>query len=247
MAGILAVVGATAIYLAAAVPHAGYAAAVMLTAVLAVPATMIIHRRHVVSSVPPLGYRIRATTYTYTFDAADAGRQRQDIETTIEAVRGNVGLFEAKYRYSGDGEVRLSLVEPTQILLTHPDMTYEGWTYYYVKLIRPLQPGETARITVRQEVEDPHRRMDFQVTKTVRRPMKELTLIVNFPAAGPSQKNIWAVERPNAMTDSSSARLLEIQYDSSEHQAKLHVEKPKPGRTYAIEWTWPEYRTTKSP
>ncbi|MET8150283.1 hypothetical protein ACIBSW_13335 [Actinoplanes sp. NPDC049668] len=245
--GALGILSAGALYLTRSVPSVRLIVAALLLIAVSAAGGFLIHRRLGNAGVSPWGYRVISIRYDFTFDKKDHGRQRQDIEIQLEAIRPNVSLFEAKYRWSGHGPARLSLQTSAQLLLTHPDMTYEGWTYYYVKLLRPLQRGERTTIKIRQDLEDVNRRMDFQLTRTVRESLDLLVLCVNFPNSGPREKDIWAVERRSALKDIGNLQRLAIDYDSSERRAELTVPDPTPGKTYAIEWTWPGYRLNKGP
>jgi hypothetical protein len=247
VAGAIGVAGVAVLYLTDSSPHARIGALCLLVAATLTGAGMLIHRSYSRTAAAGMGYRTVSIKYVYTFDKRDHGRQRQEVTTTIEALRNGVSLVEAKYRWSGRGGCRISLASKGQVLLADPMMTYGGWTRYYVHLLRPLARGERAEIQIRQDVEDADRRMDFVLTKTVRERLETLTLAVTFPANGPRAEDVWAIERRGPLDDVHGRRQIDIDYDAKERRAKLTMWKPTPGRTYAIEWMWPQYRGSAGP
>jgi hypothetical protein len=190
----------------------------------------------------PFGYRVKSIKYTYGFDPDDYSRHYQDCHTEIEATRNDVSLFEARYSWSGQGSSEPSLRTRRQILLKHPQMRFQGFNHYYVHLQRPLMIGERTQIRVHQDLIDRDRRMDPQLTKTVRESIDSLTLCVKFPEAGPGKKDVRALARRSARDDSDVIEILEFDYDDSERRASVRIEKPERGITYAIEWAWDGYR-----
>jgi hypothetical protein len=244
--GALAVPAAAIIYFANGFAYARIGALGVLICIVSAAAGAALQRSRTTQS-RQWGYRTISVTYSYSFDRREFGRQRQEVSTVIEATRPGVTLYEAKYRWSGNGDCRLSVTTPGQILLVDPRMTYGGWTYYYVRLLRPLTRGEKAEIKVVQEVDDLDRRMDFQLTKTIRENLDELVLKISFPANGPVPGNIWAVERRSILNDADVKNRLDVDYDAERHTAVLRVTKPTRGRTYAIEWLWPSYRQATAP
>jgi hypothetical protein len=194
----------------------------------------------------PLGYRVKSAKYSYSFDRLDYSAHLQEVDTEVEATRNGVSLFEGRYSWSGSGSADLTLETSRQILLSDPMMRLRGYNYYYVYLRRPLLIGDAEQIRVRQSFIDHDRRMDPQLTKTVREPLDSLILSVSFPEGGPGRADVWALSRRSERDDSEVVARYPLEWEEGARRATLRIDQPEQRMTYAIEWDWDAYKAVET-
>lgn len=178
------------------------------------------------------GYRWTRAEFTLVIDPDDHRRHVHDVAITLRAVRPWLTVFENRYHWTGRGdEPPPTLLKGGQALLGPIQIGI--WRYYYVHFGTPLTVGEEREVEIQQQLHDDAGEFQPHMSKTILEPVRNLTLRVFLPAdLWPAE--IRCFEGPPVPAEPRSE--LPYTTDTRTGEICLHVEKPKYGCRYSINW-----------
>jgi hypothetical protein len=190
-----------------------------------------------------LGYRILQYHIDYSFNDADPRKHKHTVSIELLALRAGVGIYEGRYGWSGTGnDAGPRIVSGNARLIMAPPAPVTGWSRYYVILDRPLQRGGRAKFKFEHDLFDATGTfIPFLAKNLEQKIANNLTLRVKFPQKLPVPGSIVSCTRPTNPSDNVTLHEDEVKADTHNKLVEVVFNRPKVGRRYSLEWSWPEY------